>query len=262
MDLKLVRSTPSELDTDAVVLFQLEGSERDDLKTALAHSYSSGEIKGKPFEFTLVHNLPGYKARRVLVAGAGKQEKFDSAAVRKNAGAAVRFLKGKGITTVAFALGAGESSAANVTAAVEGAILGAWEPDALKTSADEKSKPLALIVVAVESQEPALDAALEKGRVVAEAANLTRDISVEPPNVLTPMALAARARAMAEANGLSIEIVDQDRMRQLGMGALLGVAQGSINPPALIVMRYTPPKVTSKDHLALIGKGVTFDTGG
>jgi len=262
MDLKLVRSTPSELDTDAVVLFQLEGSERDDLKTALAHSYSSGEIKGKPFEFTLVHNLPGYKARRVLVAGAGKQEKFDSAAVRKIAGAAVRFLKGKGITTVAFALGAGESSAANVTAAVEGAILGAWEPDALKTSADEKSKPLALIVVAVESQEPALDAALEKGRVVAEAANLTRDISVEPPNVLTPMALAARARAMAEANGLSIEILDQDRMRQLGMGALLGVAQGSINPPALIVMRYTPPKVTSKDHLALIGKGVTFDTGG
>jgi leucyl aminopeptidase len=182
--------------------------------------------------------------------------------VRKVAGAAVRFLKGKGVATIGFALDAKESTAAFVTATAEGAVLGAWEPDILKTDAGEKSKPLASLIVAVESQAPALEAALEKGRIVGEAANLSRDISVEPPNVLTPMALAARARAMADANGLSIEVLDQDRMRQLGMGALLGVAQGSINPPALIVMRYTPVKAASKDHLALIGKGVTFDTGG
>ncbi|HWF09780.1 MAG TPA: leucyl aminopeptidase [Bryobacteraceae bacterium] len=260
--MKLVRSRPSELDADAVVVLEWEGSQRDDLKTILAHSYSSGEIKGKLYEFTLIHNLQGHKARRVLVAGAGKREKFSSAAVRKIAGAAVRFLKGKGIATVAFALGVDHSAPEFVAAAAEGAILGAWEPDTLKTDTEEKGKPLAALIIAPESQDPTLEAALEKGRVVAESANLTRDIAVEPPNVLTPMALAARARAMAEANGLAVEVLDQDRMRQLGMGALLGVAQGSANPPALIVMRYTPSKAASKDHLALIGKGVTFDTGG
>jgi leucyl aminopeptidase len=262
MELKLVRSRLSELDADAVVVFEWEVSERDDLKTALAHSYSSGEIKGKLFEFTLVHSVQGFKARRVLVAGAGKREKFNPGVARKVAGAAIRFLKRKGVSTVVFGFTASGAKPEFVTAVAEGAILGAWEPDALKTDPDEKSKSFASIVVAVDSQEPALEAALEKGRVVAEAANLSRDISVEPPNVLTPMALAARARAMAEANGLSVEVLDQDRMRQLGMGALLGVAQGSVNPPALIVMRYTPSNATSKDHLALIGKGVTFDTGG
>jgi leucyl aminopeptidase len=262
MEVKLVRSRPSELDADAVVVFEWEGSQRDDLKTILAHSYTSGEIKGKLFEFTLIHNLQGYKSRRLLVAGAGKREKFDSAAVRKIAGAAVRFLKGKGIATIAFALAVDHSAPGFVAAAAEGAILGAWEPDTLKTDTEDKGKPLRALIIASESPDPALEAALEKGRVVAEAANLTRDIAVEPPNVLTPITLASRARAMAEANGLSIEILDQDRMRQLGMGALLGVAQGSANPPALIVMRYAPSKAASKDHLALIGKGVTFDTGG
>jgi leucyl aminopeptidase len=197
-----------------------------------------------------------------VIAGAGKREKFDASALRKLAGAAVRFLKGKGIASIAFALGAQESAPEFVTAVAEGAILGDWEPDYLKTDAKEKGNPLASITVSAESEEPTLKAALEKGRIVAEAANLTRDISVEPPNQLTPMELAAHARRMAEANGLSIEVLDQDRMRQLGMGALLGVAQGSAAPPALIVMRYVPATASSTDHLALIGKGVTFDTGG
>ncbi|HEX4277921.1 MAG TPA: leucyl aminopeptidase, partial [Bryobacteraceae bacterium] len=262
MELKLVRSKASELDADAVVVLEWEGAAQKIFEKPLGHLYSSGEIKGKLFEFTLIHGLQGYKARRVVIAGAGKREKFDASALRKLAGAAVRFLKGKGIASIAFALGAQESAPEFVTAVAEGAILGDWEPDYLKTDAKEKGNPLASITVSAESEEPTLKAALEKGRIVAEAANLTRDISVEPPNQLTPMELAAHARRMAEANGLSIEVLDQDRMRQLGMGALLGVAQGSAAPPALIVMRYVPATASSTDHLALIGKGVTFDTGG
>jgi leucyl aminopeptidase len=262
MELKLVRAKASALDTDVVVVIEWEGSPRPEFEKALAALYSSGEIKGKSLEFTLLHNLSGFKASRVLIAGAGKREKFDAAALRKLAGAAVRFLAGKGIATFAFALDDDMSAPEHVAATVEGALLGVWEPDYLKTDKEEKNKPITSITIATQRQDPTLDAALEKGRIIAEAANLTRDIAVEPPNLLTPLALADRARRMAAACGLSFEVLDQDRMRQLGMGALLGVAQGSAAPPALIVMRYTPAKSISGDHLGIVGKGVTFDTGG
>jgi leucyl aminopeptidase len=262
MELKLVRAHAPELDTDAVVVLEWEASPRREFAQSLADLYSSGEIKGKPGEFTLVHRLEGFKARRVLIAGAGKSEKFDASALRKLAGSAVRYLKGKGISSLAFALDPAQSAPQCVTAVAEGAVLGLWEPDYLKTDKEDKPKPISSISVAVTVVDPALEAALERGRIVAEAANLTRDIAVEPPNLLTPMALADRARAMAEASGLSFEVLDQDRMRQLGMGALLGVAQGSAAPPALIVMRYTPETASGADHLGLVGKGVTFDTGG
>jgi leucyl aminopeptidase len=262
MEFKLVRSKASALDADAVVVLEWEDSKRAEFEKPLAALYSSGEIKGKPNEFTLLHGLEGYKARRVLIAGAGKREKFEPKTLRKIAGAAIRFAKSKGITSIAFALNEPEANAASVTAAAEGALLGAWEPNYLKTDPEEKDNRIASIAIAADSQDPALDRALEKGRIVGEAVNLTRDIAVEPPNLLTPLRLAARAREMAEGCGLSFEVLDQDRMRQLGMGALLGVAQGSAAPPALIVMRYTPENAVSTDHLGLVGKGVTFDTGG
>ena len=268
MELKLVRAKASELDVDVVVVLEWEVSPRPEFAKLLADLYSSGEIKGKRLEFTLLHSLEGYKARRVLIAGAGKREKFDAAALRKLAGAAVRFLEGKGISALAFALDDDIATPAHVTAVVEGAILGAWEPDYLKTDQEEKNKPISSILIVIQSvaiqnaPAPTLEAALQKGRIIAEAANLSRDIAVEPPNLLTPLILADRARRMSDACGLSFEVLDQDRMRQLGMGALLGVAQGSAAPPALIVMRYTPAQAASADHLGLVGKGVTFDTGG
>src|SRR5579863_251287 len=262
MELKLVRSGACDLDTDAVVVLEWEGSVRPEFEKPLAALYSSGEIKGKPLEFTLLHGIDGYKARRVLIAGAGKREKFDAAALRRLAGAAVRFLKGKGVEALAFVLEDEANAPGHVAAMAEGTILGAWEPDYLKTDKEGKNKPITSVAIAVGSLDPTLDAALEKGRVIGEAANLSRDIAVEPPNLLTPLILADRARRMAEACGLSFEVLDQDRMRQLGMGALLGVAQGSAAPPALIVMRYTPENAVSSDCLGLVGKGVTFDTGG
>jgi leucyl aminopeptidase len=266
MELKLVRSGASDLDADAVVVIEFEGSTRPEFAKPLAALYASGEIRGKRREFTLLHGLEGYKARRVLIAGAGKREKFDAAELRKLAGAAVRFLDGKGIATLVFALNDDLTAPEHVAATAEGAILGAWEPDYLKTDNEEKNEPIRSLAIATRSEDPALDAALEKGRIIAEAANLSRDIAVEPPNLLTPLILADRARRVAEACGLSFEMLDQDRMRQLGMGALLGVAQGSAAPPALIVMQYKPEKdhgtVATNGHLGLVGKGVTFDTGG
>ncbi|MDP9055490.1 MAG: leucyl aminopeptidase [Acidobacteriota bacterium] len=262
MEIKLVPTRAAELDADAVVLLEWEGQPRPEFEKPLAGLYASGEIKGKAHEFTLLYGVEGFKARRILIAGAGKRDKFGPSELRKLAGAAVRQLKAKGISTLGFVLDDSTATPSSVAALVEGAVLGLWEPDYLKTDQSEKDKPVLSLVVSTQSKDPALAAALEKGRIVAEAANLTRDIAVEPPNLLTPLALAERARKMSEACGLSFEVLDRDRMRQLGMGALLGVAQGSAAPPALIVMRYTPENAATTDHLGLVGKGVTFDTGG
>lgn len=262
MQVTLSRQAAAEIEADALVLIEFEGSRRAELSTPLGAFYDSGEIKGKDSEFTLLHGLAGYKARRVLVAGAGKRAKFDAAALRDLAGRAVRYLKPKGIPALAIALDDEFGSPAHAAAAVEGVILGMWEPDYLKTDKADKDRAIETLTIAATGETTALQAALERGRILGEAANVTRDIAVEPPNLLTPMTLAERARRVAEASGLAFELLDQSRMRQLGMGALLGVAQGSAAPPALIVMRYTPEKAASADHLALVGKGVTFDTGG
>ncbi|HTA47172.1 MAG TPA: leucyl aminopeptidase [Bryobacteraceae bacterium] len=259
MDLKLTRSKPSEVEADAVVVLVAEGPAPPELEKLLGALYTSGEITGKAHEFTLLHRPEGYKASRLLIAGTGKPEKFDTATLRRLAGAAVRFLKPKGIKSVAFAL---EDNADHVSAVAEAALLGAWEPDYLKTDKDDKEKAINSIFIATPTSGPVLNAALEKARIIAEAANLSRDISVQPPNLLTPLTLADHARRMAQGCGLAFDVLDQDRMHQLGMGALLGVAQGSANPPALIVMQYKPAHAESTAHLGLVGKGVTFDTGG
>jgi leucyl aminopeptidase len=265
MKLKLAASNSAELECDALILLEFEDSDRTGLPAA-ATLRAAGEITGKFLETTLLHDLPGYKAKRVLLAGAGKREKLEPASFWKLMAAAARLLKGKGIKTASIALEAGFDSPEYVSAAAQAFIEGVWEPDQLKTAADKDgSRTVEALTISVSAGSASLEAALAAGQAIGEAANLTRDISVEPPNVLTPRALAERARAMAQANGLACDVLDTDRMRQLGMGALLGVAQGSAEPGALIVIEYKPEKPaagTASTKLALIGKGVTFDTGG
>ncbi len=262
MKLKLVGPGHAGLECDALVLLEFEGSPRQDLAATLAPYRESGEVTGKSLELTLLHGAAGHKARRILIAGAGKREKLEITSFWKLIAAAARMLKGKGAKSLAVALEAGFDSPDYVSTVAQAVIEGCWEPDRLKTSADKDgSRSVDELTVCV-GGSAAHEAALKAGQIVGEAANLSRDISVEPPNVLTPMALADRARAMAKANGLSCEVLDTDRMKQLGMGALLGVAQGSIEPGALIILEYKPAKATSDAKLALIGKGVTFDTGG
>lgn len=214
---------------------------------------TSAEFSGKPGEIAILHQPQGFAAKRFVAIGGGKRTDFDAAALRRAAGTAVRTLKQKGVKTLAWNLDGGSAEAA-----VEGAILGDYETDAHKTDRDAKHLDT-FILVGPERNE----AAMQRGRIIAEAQNFTRDLANEPANVLPPRELAARAKKMAAEYRLDCEILDQDHMRQLGMGSLLGVAQGSAEPPALIIIRYKPTGTpTSKDHLALVGKGVTFDTGG
>jgi leucyl aminopeptidase len=247
-----VENKPLEqIEADALIVPVLEdAAER---RFGAAALWESGEVTGKPLEFTLLHQVSGFAAKRILLAGGGKPVKFDSAELRKLVAAAVRFLKPKGIKRIAVALEE-RNGAEFAAAAVEGAILGDFEPDRHKGG--EKKSIDSIIIVGGSEQ------AARRGQILAESQNFARSLANEPANLLTPLKMAEAARDMCAEAGLECEVLDTAQMKSLGMGALLGVAQGSAEPPALIVIRYKPAEVKSADHLGLVGKGVTFDTGG
>jgi leucyl aminopeptidase len=260
MQVSLLRAPSHEVQTEALVVAVLQ--DRRDDRFGLGALYDAGEITGKPFEIALLHNVPGIRAKRVLAVGAGKPEKFTAAELRRAVGAAIRHLKSKSITEAAIWLDSAHAGADYLSAAVEGAILGDFETNRYKT--DKKDvKTLRSFTVAVAEGGPHLEAAVERGRILAEAQNFARGLANEPANRLTPLGLAEQARRMAEEFGVEYEALDRDRMAQLGMGSLLGVAIGSAEPPVLIVLRYRPASAPAGSvHLGLVGKGVTFDTGG
>jgi leucyl aminopeptidase len=157
-------------------------------------------------------------------------------------------------------------------AITEGLVMAAYDGDAYKTNARDAGPLTEILVVApgvgagaadaAGDRAAALSAAVERGRILGECSNIARRMANEPSNVLTPRVFADRAIEACTGVDVHIEIVDEKRIADMKMGLLLGVARGSAEPPRLIVLRYSPPGVTSGPVLALVGKGVTFDTGG
>jgi len=298
MNTNLSSSVPSQLETDCLVVVVLDRSENDKgekdrgekdkpsptvecadaaVREAAKDVIASGEVTGKSFETTLLHRPAGLKAKRLLLVGGGKAKKFSAAELRKLAGAAVRTLKSKSIRSFAFALPADGAAAgvsarvsANdaVRAIVEGAFVGNFDPGYYKSDRNDRDKDQKIDAVTivvpsnVQGDSKALESALQAGRIVAESQNFTRDLVNEPSNHMTPTILAERAKKMAAEVGLKCETYGADKIKELKMGAFWGVAQGSDEPPALIVLRYEPAGAADKVHLGLVGKGVTFDTGG
>jgi len=251
--------TPFEqIEADALIVPVFEGVREE--RFGAAGLTDAGEVTGKPLELTLIHRPPGVLASRVLLVGAGNPDKWDAAQLRALSGAAVRHLMSKSLRKLALVLAPALAGSENVCAAVEGAILGEFEPDRYKTGDDRKS--VERFAVVVEGGSPDLAAAAERGRILAGAQNFTRGLVNEPANRLTPSGLVEAARKMAAEYQLDCQVLDREQMEKLGMGALLGVAQGSAEPPALIIVRYKPAGGGSRTHLGLVGKGVTFDTGG
>ena len=262
MDIRLDATPIEQYPADVLVTLAFENQQGPHPLNAATGGWfdelrESKEFTGKPFEIAILHRPSGLKAKRLAVVGAGKVEKLDGTELRKVVGSAVRALKAKSLINITLVLETATQE--QITAAVEGAILADYEPDRLKTDANKGDKRLASFCILGPA---ALQPALDHGRILAEAQNFARDLVNEPANLLTPLKLAAEARKMAAAFGLDCEILDRERMTQLGMGSLLGVSQGSAEPPAFILLRYVPVAAKSADHLALIGKGVTFDTGG
>ncbi|MCH7987293.1 MAG: leucyl aminopeptidase [Acidobacteria bacterium] len=225
----------------------------------------AGELTGKAGETLLLHYPAGFKTQRLLLLGAGKPKKFSPAIdVRQLAGLATRFLKARKVTEFTFWLGRNHATPEAAQAVVEGVLLANFDPASYRTNG-KKEKPVAdLQLVGFDAKnEKEVAAAVQRGQVIAEAQNFARELANEPSNRLTPRLFAERATAMARDAGLELDVLDEARLRELKMGALLSVAQGSAEPPRLVVLTYTPPTwKQGQPVLGLVGKGITFDTGG
>ncbi len=222
--------------------------------------YASSEFSGKPNELATLHSPAGLATKRAVLIGLGKSDKADANTLRKTGGAVVRALKAKGILDIAFVLPSSHYTKDAAQALFEGAVAGDYEPDHHKSKKDSKHAENFTVFAPGASSD--LAEAARHGAIIGESQNFARALVNEPGNILTPLVMAARAREMAKTHGLDCDVLDEDRMRQLGMGSLLGVAQGSAAPPALIVLSYTPEQAKEGIHYAIVGKGVTFDTGG
>ncbi len=271
MQVQIETSPIEKLATDALAVVCFESEESSDPQVAaqsgwLADLRSSGEFTGKLYDFVVLHRPKDIAAKRLVVIGGGKREKFSAVEARRIGGTLVRALKCKGVRTIVLALPELDT-AEHVGAAIEGAVVGAWEADKYKSDPKKDEKQIeGFTVAAAGGDADSLREALGRAQIIGEAQNLTRDLVNEPANKLTPAGLAEAAKQMAGGLELECEVLDQEALAKLGMGALLGVAQGSSNPPFLIVIKYRPAAAASApvggDHLALVGKGVTFDTGG
>ena len=236
------------------------------LDGAISKLIAQGDIRGKSGEITTIHTFGKLKSPRVVVAGLGKQKDFDVDAVRNLSANLVRALRRPGIKTVAtIAHGAGIGGLepeACAQAVAEGALLGNYR--FLKHKKAEEDRAEITTVTLVEhdpAQVKAMSAAAAKGVTMAEATNLARDLANEPSNHLTPTGIAAIAAEVARKYKLEIEVLERDEMEKKGMGSFLSVARGSAQPPKMIRLAYRGGKGKGYD-LALVGKGITFDTGG
>ena len=225
---------------------------------------AAGELTGKSLETVLVHFPEGLDAKRLLLIGAGKPEKFSQSDLRKIAGTALRYLKSRGVKKFVFLAREGERGSAAAQAVTEGLGVADFESNKYQTEKKASKEIQSVLLAGFDAnQNGNLPESVEHGRVIAESQNFARDLINEPSNRLTPRMLAARAEAMAKEVGLGVEILDERKISELKMGALIGVAQGSVEPPRVIVIRYTPENARpDAPVLGLVGKAVTFDTGG
>jgi len=271
MKTSLSLSPAAQFETECLAAVVLDSGDKDKTESfvstadkavqqAAAEVISSGDVTGKNFETTWLHNPVGLKAKRLLLIGGGKAEKFTNSDLRKLAGAAVRALKPRKLRSLAFLLPDAIPAEEALSAVVEGAIVGDFDPDTYKS--DRKDQRVESLSVLASGNERTLPSALEKARIVGESQNFTRELVNEPSNRMTPAILADRAKEMCQENGLKCEVYGAEKIRELKMGAFWGVAQGSDEPPALIVMRYEPAGAPENPVLGLVGKGITFDTGG
>ena len=229
---------------------------------------AEGEIKGKTGEVTLVHSLGKIPSPRVLVSGLGKQDKFGPNIIRDLMGTSLRRARGAGATSVATILHgagiAGLDAEECAQAIAEGAVMGTYRFRRYKHNSngdDAKEVESLTIVESDKSKVDAIRRGVKRGLVLGQAANHTRDMANEPANELPPAKFAERAQALAADSGLECEVLDEKQLAKLGMGGVLGVGAGSTNPPRFVILRYRGG--TKADNgMALIGKGITFDSGG
>ena len=235
------------------------------LNGAISALMNAGDVRGKLSQVTVLHTLGKMTATRVAVVGLGKKDDLTDDRVRSAFAEACRILQRAGATSICtLALGAGYAAVETLTSAqvlTEGALLGLYRFRKHTTSPPDGELKHVTIVDSDRDRLPGLEEGVRRGKIVAGAATLARDLANEPSNYLTPTDLANVAQELARLYGLELRVIEREQARELGMGAFLGVAQGSQQPPKFIVLSYKG-KPTDEIDIALVGKGITFDSGG
>ena len=232
----------------------------------IASILKTEEFKGETGETALVRFAPSgkIKANRLLLVGAGEQAEYNASDVAVLSGTATRFLRKGNVQSFALAPRVEGDAGETASYAMQGVVFSQFELDKYKTK-DKNDKSVNNFVLFAEgANQSDLKDGLNRGQIIGDSMNFTRDLANEPPNILTPTEMANRAQKMAKEAGLKCEILDEAKMERMGMGSLLSVSKGSDQPAKLIVLRYEPKKSTGKKNelLAYVGKGITFDTGG
>jgi leucyl aminopeptidase len=260
------------LSSGLLVIFALDAAEKKQTKPVIklltsvgplakvtSAILSSGEFAAGSCETVLLHSPAGFKAERILLVGLAK---LTTTEVRKAAGAAVRFAKPRKLRELAIAIPEGLDPLAATRALVEGAYIGDFDPDTYRSDRKDQSIEELTVVAGAKTNQAAVEAGLREGVILGEAQNFTRTLVNEPGNVMTPTVLGQKASEMCRQYGLKCEVFGADKLKELKMGAFWGVTKGSEEAPALIVMTYEPGNAPAKPVLGLVGKGITFDTGG
>ncbi len=288
MTAKLAFQPPADLATPILAVFAVDiATGKDDapspallitsdaIANAAAPWLTSGEFKAALGETLLLHVPASTKAERLLIIGLGKAKSLSIHEVRKGAGTAVRFAKPRGIHELAIAFPEDKALAdehmdslpcdLTARAIAEGIILADFDIDIYRS--DRKDTSIHAVTIlhseADKKSQAEMQHGFSEGIILGESQNFARSLVNEPGNVLTPTELGQRTKAMCDEFGISCEVHTMDKLVELKMGAFISVTQGSPEPPALIVMRYEPANATADGPIiGLVGKGITFDTGG
>lgn len=258
---------------EALVLFACEGEKLGRRVASAGREFKRGydtlvlrgAFRGEAGQLRSLTLARDARIPLLLLAGVGKAGSVTGEGLRTAAASAARAARDLGAKSVTFALPAGRGAAfrppAAAEAVVEGAVTGLYR---FETYRSKKSKDAveSITVLCAPKDEGRVRRAADEGRVLGEAVGLARTLGNEPGNTATPSHLAAVARGIAEQEGLKLEVLEEEDMKRLGMGALLGVAQGSAQPAKLIVLTYEPRRAREPDSVAIVGKGLTFDSGG
>jgi leucyl aminopeptidase len=274
MEFSIKSGAPEQQRTGCVVVGVFEPSKLSAAGIALdraAHGYigkilKSGDLRGKTGHTLLLHNVPRVAAGRVLLVGLGKESDFGERQFRTAVHHAVHTLDQTGISEATLCLSAPvktRDNAWHVSQAVTVASDAVYRFDRMKSKHDDRQAGLRHLGLLATGNADARNVAtaLKQGMAIAQGVNLAKDLGNLPANVCTPSYLAQTARALAKEHKLAVRVLDRKDMQKLGMGSLLSVARGSVEPPKLIVIQYQGTGSKQKP-VALVGKGVTFDTGG
>jgi leucyl aminopeptidase len=267
------RSTrPEEADVDVLFIPVFEQDDRlSDLPGLdeasggeIKRARSTGEFRAKLYDvFITPVTGKAWKARRIALVGAGDPVEADAERLRRVAATCGYFARHRSAASLGWVVRRGLDGLRAAQHAADGLSAAEFDGGVYKHAGDPVGAfPSQVEIVAPDVELAAVREAVRRGRVIGECANFARALCNEPGNVLTPREFAARVSSMASAVGLGVEVLDERQIKELGMGLLLGVAQGSAEPPRVIVLRHEPAGAPASPVLGLVGKGITFDSGG